>query len=155
MFNMLNRYLRQQNFYANDEVFEHVFNPTQFLLEIHRVLKPSGMLLMTVPFVWDEHEQPYDYALYSSFGLKSIIEKTGFEIVESRKSIDDIRVVFQLLNNYIYKKTITRNRYINLLVTLLLMAPFNIIGELLSKTLPKNGDLYLDNVILARRLKHV
>ena len=36
-----------------NEVFEHVFNPDRFLDEVHRVLRPGGMVLMTMPFVWD------------------------------------------------------------------------------------------------------
>jgi SAM-dependent methyltransferase len=66
-------------------VLEHVFNPDDFLNEVNRVLKPSGKLLLTVPFVWDEHEQPYDYARYSSFGLRSLLEKHGFSIVKHEK----------------------------------------------------------------------
>ena len=53
-----------------NQVLEHVFNPDVFLQEINRVLQPNGKLLLTVPFVWDEHEQPFDYARYSTFGLK-------------------------------------------------------------------------------------
>lgn len=138
-----------------NEVFEHVFNPSEFLNETNKVLKREGILLMSVPFVWDEHEQPFDYARYSSFGLKFILEKSGFKIVESHKSMNDIRVIFQLLNDYIYKKTITKNPYINLLLTIILMAPFNILGEILSKILPKNNDLYLDNIVLAKKEKNV
>ena len=136
-----------------NEVFEHVFNPTDFLREINRVLRPDGMLLMTVPFVWDEHEQPNDYARYSSFGLISIVERHGFKVIEHRKSIGDIRVVFQMLNGYLYKKTVSRSSYVNLLKTFVLMAPFNILGELLSKILPSNDDLYLDNIILAQKMR--
>ncbi|MBT4482933.1 MAG: class I SAM-dependent methyltransferase, partial [Candidatus Latescibacteria bacterium] len=44
------------------QVFEHVFNPEDFLIELRRVLKQGGKLLMTIPFVWDEHEQPHDFA---------------------------------------------------------------------------------------------
>jgi SAM-dependent methyltransferase len=134
-----------------NEVFEHVFNPDQFLREMLRILKPGGVALLTMPFVWDEHEQPYDFARYSSFGIKSLLEKHGFEIVEQRKSIDDIRVIFQLLNTYIYKKTVTKSAWVNLLVTLVLMMPFNILGELLSMITPRNPDLYLDNIVLARK----
>jgi len=89
-----------------NEVLEHVFNPDEFLSEIIRVLKPNGKMLMTVPFVWDEHEQPHDYARYSSFGLKYLLEKNSFEILEQRKSVDDIAAIFQLINAYIYKKII-------------------------------------------------
>lgn len=135
-----------------NEVFEHVFNPEQFLGEILRILKPRGLVLLTMPFVWDEHEQPYDYARYSSFGIKYLLEKHGFEIIEQRKSIDDIRVIFQLLNTYIYKKTITKSTFLNVLITLIFMAPFNILGELLSVITPRNPDLYLDNIVLAKKV---
>lgn len=138
------------SFVAN-EVFEHVFNPNLFLSEIHRVLIPEGMILLTLPFVWDEHEQPYDFARYTSFGIKYLLENNGFEIVEQRKSVDDVRVIFQLLNAYIYKKIVTRNGWINLFLTFVLMAPFNLIGESLFLITPKNPDLYLDNIVLARK----
>jgi SAM-dependent methyltransferase len=133
------------------QVFEHVFHPNEFLKEVNRVLKQHGVILMTVPFVWDEHEQPYDYARYSSFGIKSVLEKNGFEIVNQKKSINDLRVIFQLLNEYIYKKTTTNNRYFDALITLILIAPCNMLGEILSKFFPKNDDLYLDNIVLARK----
>ena len=135
-----------------NEVFEHVFNPDEFLNEIFRILKPQGVALLTMPFVWDEHEQPYDFARYSSFGIKSLLEKHGFEIIEQRKSIDDIRVIFQLLNAYIYKKTVTKNRWFNIVITLVLMAPFNVLGELLGLITPRNPDLYLDNIVLAKKV---
>lgn len=136
-----------------NEVFEHVFNPDQFLNEAARVLKDGGLVLMTMPFVWDEHEQPYDFARYSSFGIKALLEKQGFEVVEQRKSMDDIRVIFQLLNAYIFKQTVTKNAWLNLLITLTLMAPINILGELLFFITPRNADLYLDNIVLAKKTK--
>jgi len=109
----------------------------------------------SVPFVWDEHEQPYDYARYSSFGLKHILNENGFEIVEHRKSNNGIEVIFQLINDYIFKVTLTDSTIVNLLVMFVLMAPVNIIGVILSKVLPKNNDLYLDNIVIARKVKDV
>ena len=135
-----------------NQVLEHVFTPDIFLSEIKRVLKVDGKLLLTVPFVWDEHEQPYDYARYSSFGLKSLLEKNGLEILEHKKTNGDARVLFQLLNAYLYKSLLTSNAKLNLLVCLLVMAPVNVIGVVLSRVLPKNPDLYLDHVVLAKKM---
>ncbi|MGA8831043.1 MAG: class I SAM-dependent methyltransferase, partial [Desulfomonilaceae bacterium] len=137
------------------QVLEHVFNPKEFLSEINRVLRPGGVFLITVPFVWDEHEQPYDYARYSSFGLSHLLQNQGFEVIESRKSMDDVRVIFQMINTYIYKKTVTNNNLLNLLLSLVFMAPFNILGEILAAVLPRNPDLYLDNIVLARKIRNL
>lgn len=135
-----------------NEVFEHVFNPSKFLEEAARVLKPNGLVLMTIPFVWDEHEQPYDFARYSSFGIRALLEQHGFSVLEQRKSMDDIRVIFQLLNGYIFKKVVSKNGWINVVLTIVLIAPFNVLGELLSYITPRNADLYLDNIILAKKV---
>ena len=137
----------------SNQVFEHVFNPNEFLREINRVTKVDGLFLITVPFVWDEHEQPYDYARYSSFGLKHILAENGFEIIEHRKSNNGIEVIFQLINDYLYKVIMTENVYFNLLIIILLMAPINMTGLILSKLLPRNNDLYLDNIVLAKKIK--
>ncbi len=134
-----------------NQVLEHVFNPDEFLAEISRVLKPGGKLLLTVPFAWDEHEQPYDFARYSSFGLKHVMEKHGFEVVEHRKSVNDIRAVVQLFNTFIYKQTLTKSGAVNLLLTLLLIAPFNLFWSIFWPLFGKSRDFYLDNIILVKK----
>jgi len=109
---------------------------------------------MTVPFVWDEHEQPYDYARYTSFGLKYILGKYGFEIIEHKKSCNGIELVFQLINSYFYKKILSRgsNTFLNLIVMFILTFPINLLGLILSKIFPRNEDLYLDNIVLAKKV---
>lgn len=137
-----------------NEVFEHVFNPTEFLKEVHRVLQPGGIFLITVPFVWDEHEQPHDYARYTSFGLKHILLEHGFTVLHSHKSVMDVRVIFQLWNEYLYKKTYVNNPMLRQLLNILFISPFTLLGLLTYWIFPKNEDLYLDNVVLARKVNN-
>jgi SAM-dependent methyltransferase len=134
-----------------NEVLEHVFNPDEFLSEISRCLKKNGKLLLTVPFVWDEHEQPGDFARYTSFGIKYLLNKYGFQILEFHKTANDVTIIFQLINDYIYKTCIGKNRKFNRIVVNLLCSIFNILGLALSAILPKNNDLYLDNIVLAQK----
>ncbi len=135
------------------QVFEHVFTPAEFLAEIHRVLRPGGTLVLTVPFVWDEHEQPHDFGRYSSFGLHAVLERAGFVVEAKRKTLPDSRLLFQLGNAYLFKLTRTRRRSLNLLAAVGLMAPVNLAGIILGAVLPGNPDLYLDNVVLARKTR--
>lgn len=134
-----------------NQVLEHVFNPDDFLQEANRILQPKGRLLLTIPFVWDEHEQPYDYARYSSFGLKALLEKSGFDILEHRKLCADATVLFQLTNAYLFKISMHWPKYLRLFFTITVMAFVNLSGVVISKLLPKNPDLFLDHIVLAEK----
>ena len=134
-----------------NQVLEHVFNPDYFLSEIHRVLKPSGKLLLTVPFVWDEHEKPYDFARYTSFGLTSLLEKNGFHVLEHRKIGADATILFQLINAYFFKVIQKLPKIIRFFLVISIMAMVNILGVILGWVLPKNPDLYLDQLILVEK----
>jgi SAM-dependent methyltransferase len=134
-----------------NQVLEHVFNPEEFISEIARVLKPGGKLLLTVPFVWDEHEQPYDYARYTSYGLQSLLEKHGLRILEHEKLAADAAIIFQLINAYLYKITQHLSPRFLLIFTATVIAFFNILGIAARKLLPANPDLFLDHVVLAER----
>ena len=115
------------------------------------MLKPEGAFLVSVPFVWDEHLQPFDYARYSSFGLRSLLEKHGFVLIESHKMNADLRAIFQMINVYLHKILLTRNGKINLLLCAMFMAPFTLLGIVLGKLLPANPDLFLSQIVLARK----
>lgn len=138
-----------------NQVLEHVFNPDEFLQEIARVLKPNGELLLTVPFVWDEHEQPIDCARYTSFGLKELLSRHGLEVIEFRKSCADFSAIAQMSSTYFYKKCIGSGSAWRKITTGLICAVTNIIGAALAFVLPANEDLYLDNIVLARRRRDV
>ena len=54
------------------QVLEHVANPESVAKEIHRVLKPSGKGLITVPFAWEIHHYPDDCHRFTPFSLQRL-----------------------------------------------------------------------------------
>ena len=135
-----------------NQVLEHVATPEVTLSEMHRVLKPQGYVLLTVPFLADEHEQPFDFYRYSSFGMKHLLETHNFEIIKSVKLNRNIAlVVAHFLNTYCYKLLKTPYPIVSLLITPIVHAPIAVLGYIFSLILPRTNDFYTDLLILARK----
>ncbi|MEM7757812.1 MAG: class I SAM-dependent methyltransferase [Cyanobacteria bacterium P01_A01_bin.40] len=62
-------------------VLEHIREPKIFFQEIKRVLTPDGHLLLSVPFQYHLHEEPFDYYRYTAHGLEHLAKEAGLEIV--------------------------------------------------------------------------
>ena len=65
------------------QVLEHVANLNEALSEIHRVLKPNGILVVTIPFIYNQHGEPDDYRRFSLYGIRQLFEK-DYKIIESK-----------------------------------------------------------------------
>lgn len=132
------------------EVLEHLFDPDESLAEMYRVLKFNGRLLLTVPFAWNEHEVPYDFARYTSFGIIHLLEKHGFTIIEEKKSGNFIRVIWQLWSLYIFElfKRFNKTGYI---LSLIFIAPLNLLGVIILPLMPVNNSLFFNNIVLAEK----
>lgn len=62
------------------QVLEHVPEPKLVLKELNRVARPGGHLFVSVPLWWFQHQKPYDYYRYTSFGLRYLFEQAGFKV---------------------------------------------------------------------------
>lgn len=64
------------------QVLEHLEWPRETLSEFNRILKPGGRLFLTAPMSQSQHQVPYDFFRYTSFGLRSICEHANFTQVK-------------------------------------------------------------------------
>jgi SAM-dependent methyltransferase len=63
------------------DVLEHIPNPEKAVKEYFRVLKPGGKIILSTPFMFWLHEEPFLFFHSSRFGLKHLFERNGFKVL--------------------------------------------------------------------------
>jgi SAM-dependent methyltransferase len=81
------------------EVVEHVPRPADAIMEIGRVLRPGGMLVLSWPMHYSLHEIPWDYSRLTEFGMDSLCRAAGLEIVWLRRRGDAFAVSFEIVSH--------------------------------------------------------
>lgn len=132
------------------EVIEHLMNPEEVLPELYRVMKPKGRMLLTVPFCWNEHEMPFDYARYSSAGIQHLLQKHGFTILSHEKIGTFARVCFQLVALYFFE-LFKKWGKLGFIISMLFIIPVNIFGLILLPFIPANHTLYFTNILVIEK----
>lgn len=62
------------------ELLEHLKDPRQCCLEIHRILKPNGVLILSAPFLYPVHPDPEDHFRFTSEQMRYLCR--DFEIIK-------------------------------------------------------------------------
>ncbi len=62
-------------------VLEHVLDPWRVAAEIHRVLRPDGLVYADTPFLQPVHEGPYDFTRFTESGHRWLFR--DFALIES------------------------------------------------------------------------
>lgn len=79
------------------QTVEHVEDHQGLINEAYRLLKPNGHFIISGPMYWPLHEEPYDFFRFTKYGFRHILEKAGFEIIESKANGGTWSVVGQAL----------------------------------------------------------
>jgi SAM-dependent methyltransferase len=147
----------ESNFFDSvfsSEVFEHVFNLEEIIIEINRVMKPGATILVTCPFTIAEHEVPNDFARYTSFGLKSLFTRNGFEVKYYRKIGTSIEAIMQSFisycDSYILSK-LNKIKPVKAVVHPATILFLNVLTISLNFILPKRQDSFLNHIIVCKK----
>ena len=62
------------------EVLEHLYRPQAAVHEINRILKPTGVLIATVPFLFPVHGDPEDFGRYTQEYWRRTLTEAGFDM---------------------------------------------------------------------------
>lgn len=66
------------------QTMEHINEPMRVTQEIGRVLKPGGRYYLSAPMCWHQHQKPYDFFRYTSFGFRHLLENSQMRVIEMR-----------------------------------------------------------------------
>ena len=86
------------DFVLSSQVLEHVTSVAEYLNEARRVLNDEGLIVLTTHGIFEDHPCPYDYWRWTADGLKTEIERNGFETISLYKLTGGQRFSFMQLD---------------------------------------------------------
>ncbi len=139
------------------EVLEHVPDTDAVISEISRVLKPDGLFIFSMPFLYPIHDAPFDFQRLTIHGLNRLMEKHSFETKEFQSFGNPI-VAAALLANIALAKTVLncfekKNPVFLLGIFLPLVVPvINMFGWLSEKITAKDDFMPTGYMLIMRKI---
>lgn len=87
---------------VSTQVLEHVVDPTGYLAECFRVLRPGGRLLLSTHGTFVYHPDPDDYWRWTCAGLRHAVTGAGFAVERFEGIIGLVATGLQLVQDGLY-----------------------------------------------------
>ncbi|MFC2053451.1 class I SAM-dependent methyltransferase [Chloroflexota bacterium] len=144
------------------DVLEHVFEVDESLANVARILKPGGTLLLTTPFIYPVHGQPFDFHRFSFFALEQHLARNNLRVVESIVLGYYGAVLAVLLNRFLYLAIWGNHSKLRIIglplrpMLLLIFALINLIGLFLDNITSRLPTwVYLENAVICEKSNHL
>lgn len=108
------------------QILEHHAKPEVFFAEAARVLKKSGILIISFPFIWELHEEPYDYQRLTQYKIEQLCQENNLMIIEIIKRGNILSVTSQLINLSFLNTNLPK--LLKKLILVILLIPFQCIA---------------------------
>jgi len=83
------------------QTLEHVYDFQFYVRECYRLLKPGGMLILTVPMQWRIHEAPHDYWRFTRYGVSELMKRSNFSEISITSCGGVCALVGQIINSHL------------------------------------------------------
>ena len=138
------------------QVLEHVTDFEHVLHEIRRVAKPGALLVVSVPFAYNEHGAPHDYRRFSASGLHLLFQ-SDYELLETSRQGGIASTTAVLALNWwdtiMDRWPATRfAKAVTLPVWVIVCGLVNAVGFMLDK-LDRTGAFYGNVLLVARKTR--
>lgn len=138
------------------DVLEHLHDPIICIEEVKRVLKPGGIFYLQVPFMYPEHDAPFDYQRWTHNGLRWMVDRHAFEICLLKSLGKPIETATLFVNIALVKTWFNWIRQKKPLLIVGILLPFivfflNILGFVIAKFSPEDGMMAHGHTLVLRK----
>ena len=121
----------------------------KFLQEMKRVLKLQGTLYLSVPFITAEHEVPFDFRRFTSYGINQKLEELNFEVINHEKILFGHNAIRQLLYGEMHR--FEKQNNVNVLAKFFIKQSFRVLFRILGYFY-RLDRVFFDNFLEAKKI---
>lgn len=81
------------------ETLEHVSDPAGVLREAYRLLKHDGVIIITMPFMFPAHAEPYDFQRWTDNKMDLELSEAGFSDVRIEPMGGALAILYDIVRN--------------------------------------------------------